>query len=356
MQLNNKEIDKTAIFFVMNYWAAGGTEKVFEDVIRILEKKSDLVFYLFLINRSDNGKYVFPKNVTIIEGIHNLYRIKQKYKKIVAVNFSGYWKSGLVCYLLFHKYISWCHNNPYILRKARTGKLNFFLLKKSIRLVCICKEQLQIFREEFNFPDNMILIYNSVNVDKIDNLATEELNVHYDFFLMSARFELIQKDYITLINAYDLLDESYKEKYKLVLIGTGPDFEIVKDYIESKKLSNNVILPGFESNPYKWMKRATANILCSNYEGFSIVALESLAIDKPFIITDYKTGAREISGDGKYAYITPMKDSLSLNHAMLDVINGSYKSNNLGRQFIEEEFSYEMFEKRINNLFSELVV
>ena len=62
-----------------------------------------------------------------------------------------------------------------------------------------------------------------------------------------------------------------------------------------------IIFMGSKQNPYPYFKISDCVILTSDYEGYPVVFLESMILNKPIITTkvsDYK----EI--DGKYGYVT----------------------------------------------------
>lgn len=349
-------LQKVSFIFIMNKWLGGGTERVLENIVPCLSNSFEQSkIYLYLIERLNKSLYSLPENIILIESINELLRIKKDNSRKVVVNFSGYWKSGAVAFFIFKKYISWCHNNPYILRKAKTGIFNFWLLKKSQKIVVICKEQEEILRNVYNFKNSMELIYNAVDIDKIQNLSlSEKLNFNSKYFLMSARFEIAQKDFFTLLEAYSLLDEEIQDNVKLVLIGTGPDENIIKKMAKDLGIEKNVYFMGFQNNPYVWMRNAEACILSSNYEGFSLVVIEEMIMKKNVILTDYHTGAREVSNEGKNAIIIPMRNSLEMKNALESIVTNKINKEELiynAYNFAENNFSIKVFHNKIKQLF-----
>jgi glycosyltransferase involved in cell wall biosynthesis len=361
MQNRTEITDKVSFFFIMNTWIGGGTERVFENIISCLKNSfPNSRIFLFLIDRVDIKLYKLPSGVIIINDVIKLLKEKELNKQPVVINFSGYWKSGFVSFLIFHKYISWCHNNPDILRKAKTGILNFFFLKRSQEIVCVCKEQIDILKNKYNFKNRISLIYNVVDANDIKRKSNEIL-VEVEkgrYFLMSARFELKQKDFLTLIKAYDLLHYDIKANYKLVLLGNGPDENKIRCCIEELGLSQYVILPGYDHNPYRWMKNAVANILCSNYEGFSVVVIEAMLCESPVILTEYHTGSNEISDSGKNAILIPIGDPKSLSVAMQKIVADSNFSKSLvcsAIKYVNSNFSEAQYQSKIESLFIKII-
>lgn len=183
-------------FFILTYWLGGGTEKVFENIAKVLSENN--LVYLFVINGFDKEKYTLESNVKLLENKRMLR--KHITKNSVIVNFSGDWKSSLASAFLSKKIISWIHCNPHTMHGARTGLLNFWLLKRSERIVCVCNEQKEILQNEFGFKNDFTVIYNSVDFDSVREKANEKLNVKYKYFLMVARIDFNSKDFFTVID------------------------------------------------------------------------------------------------------------------------------------------------------------
>jgi len=68
-------------------------------------------------------------------------------------------------------------------------------------------------------------------------------------------------------------------------------------------------MPGFVSNPYKYMGKANVFVLSSIYEGFANVLVEALACGIPVVSTDCESGPREILDNGKYGKLVPVGDA-----------------------------------------------
>ena len=71
-------------FFILTYWLGGGTEKVFENIAKVLSENN--LVYLFVINGFDKEKYTLESNVKLLENKRMLR--KHITKSSVIVNFS----------------------------------------------------------------------------------------------------------------------------------------------------------------------------------------------------------------------------------------------------------------------------
>lgn len=346
--------------FILTAWAGGGTEKVFENVAScIIKNIPESKIYLYVVNGFDREKYSVAPYVEVITSKSQL-RSLAKETYIVAVNFSGDWKSGRVSKRFFKDYISWIHQNPFTMKKARTSLINFPLLKKSKRIVCVCKEQKEILESNFHFKNEIDVIYNSVDFKKIKSFSAIPLeNIDYKYILMTARIDFASKDFYTVIAAYSSLPKTLQENYKLVFLGDGPDRKKLESYIRKKvssEIQKNIILKGFDKNPYRYMKNASVNILSSKTEGFGVAIIEAMSLDCPEILTNYKTGAKEVSDNGKNAILVETGNKEEMANAIEKVLTDSNYKNKLvnSASIFVKQFYQENIEKLLVSFFESL--
>lgn len=106
-----------------------------------------------------------------------------------------------------------------------------------------------------------------------------------------------EKGYDLLIKAVSEID---KRKYKLQIIGEGPERDILQNLINKFNLKNNVKLLGLKKNIYPFLKKADLSINCSYFEGFPNVVIESLSCGVPVLCSESYGGINEILDYGKY--------------------------------------------------------
>ena len=100
-----------------------------------------------------------------------------------------------------------------------------------------------------------------------------------------------QKNHALLLHAFKQLNLPDTE---LWLIGKGPREEQIRLLAENMGIGHKVRFLGFQSNPYKYLRRAHCYVCASNYEGFPNVLLEAIACSLPVVSVDCKFGPREI--------------------------------------------------------------
>jgi glycosyltransferase involved in cell wall biosynthesis len=153
-------------------------------------------------------------------------------------------------------------------------------------------------------PASFKAIYNPFDFNQIKSLAAKPFELPIN---------LISKDYLLHIGAFtlqqkrqDLLIEAFalsKLKCKLVLLGKGKDEDKIRNLIKHFGVSDRVVLAGFQTNPFPWIKHARLFVLSSDYEGFGNVLIEAMILGTPALSTDCPSGPGEI-------FINDMKDSL----------------------------------------------
>ncbi len=116
----------------------------------------------------------------------------------------------------------------------------------------------------------------------------------------------VQKDFPTLLQAFARLRA--RRPARLMILGEGPERGKLEGMVRSLRLEADVSLPGFVTNPYAYMARASLFVLSSLYEGLPTVLIEALCCGIPVVSTDCPSGPREILKDGKYGQLVPVGD------------------------------------------------
>lgn len=143
-----------------------------------------------------------------------------------------------------------------------------------------------------------------------------------------------QKNHDLLIRAFARVREHMQAR--LVIIGDGNQKPELEALIKRLGLQDAVALLGFDHNPYKYVSRASLFVLSSNFEGFGLVLVESLALGCPVVSTDCPDGPREILDDGRYGTLVPVDDEAALASAIEKALAADHDVDLLkwrGREF-----------------------
>jgi glycosyltransferase involved in cell wall biosynthesis len=168
-------------------------------------------------------------------------------------------------------------------------------------------------------PARINVIYNPVDCRRIAELAAQDLDHPWfqpgqpPVVLAAGRLHR-QKDYPTLLQAFARLRR--RKTSRLVIIGEGPERARLASLAAQLGISEEVQLPGFQTNPFAYMARAGVFALSSAWEGLSNVLIEALACGCPVVSTDCPHGPAEVLDSGKYGTLVPVADPAALAQAL----------------------------------------
>lgn len=118
-------------------------------------------------------------------------------------------------------------------------------------------------------------------------------------------------------------------KVKWYLIGFGIDEELICQKIIEAQMEEYVIVLGKKVNPYPYIKACDIYLQPSRYEGKCVSVVEAQILNKPVIITNYKTSGSQLK-DGYDGIIVPMD-----NEGCAEGIVSVLKDKNLQKRLIE---------------------
>lgn len=128
-----------------------------------------------------------------------------------------------------------------------------------------------------------------------------------------------QKDFATLLHAFDRVRQRHPAR--LLILGEGGERPALERLVDELGLRDSVHLPGFVTNPYAYMAKASVFVLSSVHEGLPTVLIEALACGTPVVSTDCPSGPREILDNGRYGTLVPVGDAEALAEAILHTLD-----------------------------------
>lgn len=104
----------------------------------------------------------------------------------------------------------------------------------------------------------------------------------------------------------------------LLILGKGKsgEEERIRALIAELGLQDRVIMPGYQLNPYPFIRNAKALILASDGEGLPRVLIEALLLETPVISVDCPSGPKEILSGSLAPFLIPMQDEGALANAI----------------------------------------
>ena len=128
-----------------------------------------------------------------------------------------------------------------------------------------------------------------------------------------------QKNFELLIKAFSKV--RLQRKARLIILGDGARKEKFINMAHDLGIADDVQLPGFDPNPYTYLRHAALFVLSSNWEGSPNVLTEALAIGCPVVSTDCPSGPRETLQGGKYGSLVPMDDEDAMTQAIIETLD-----------------------------------
>ena len=195
------------------------------------------------------------------------------------------------------------------------------------------------------------VIYNPVVTPEITTMSLEPLaqdwlnNSEIPIILGTGRLNQ-QKDFSNLIKAFAIVRK--QQSAYLVILGEGQERQMLETLVKNLGLEADVFLPGFVTNPYAYMKKASVFVLSSAWEGFGNVLVEAMACGTSVVSTDCPSGPKEILAGGKYGKLVPIRDSVALAKAIISSLAKPFDSDALRSR--AADFSVEQISDQYLNL------
>jgi len=109
---------------------------------------------------------------------------------------------------------------------------------------------------------------------------------------------------------------------RLVILGEGPERPHLERLAAELGVAADVDLPGFDPNPFRYMRRAGVFVLSSRYEGLPNVLIQAMACGCPVVSTDCPSGPSEILDGGRYGALAPVDDVEAMAQAIAQALSG----------------------------------
>ena len=205
-------------------------------------------------------------------------------------------------------------------------------------------------------PNRMTVIPNGVSTltDIPANGHIEASEIPSDIFTIGfiGRVEW-EKGVHHILDALTLLP---KDRYRLVIVGTGSQIPSLRAKIERKGLGDHVTFLGYVSSQEKTRLLNTfdAVVVPSSYEPFGIVALEAGAAKVP-LVTSSVGGLRDVVPNDSYGYPLDQVDGESIAGAIRSIQEFPHQADEKASRLahrVREEFSWTSVVEKTDSLYA----
>ncbi|TGD57139.1 glycosyltransferase [Flavobacterium humi] len=301
------------ILHLINDLGSGGAEKLLTDILPIMKEEGHEVSLIILNQYNSLGVYkekLKNTGVTLIDFKKSFYSPVNIFYLIKLLRKEGY---DIVHAHLFPSFYHLALASPFLPKKTKLvctehnvqnnrrkygylRPIDKWVYNRYNKVICITdlvEESLHEWLSQFR---KSIVINNGVNLREISlaqkNIAKEDynfINFNKKNILMVGRFNLIQKNHTSLVEAVALLGK----EYHVYFAGTGSDMDAIKEIVSRLEIEDQVHFLGLRTDVYQLMHLMDLNVLSTHYEGLSGVTLEGLASGRPFIGSDVE-GVKDV--------------------------------------------------------------
>lgn len=314
------------------------------NVVVILEEKKGI--FLPQVNKNvlvKELKVANNKNIVIRKTINLLRKLKFTIFNYHNYDFSccyaTYSLSGNKLARIASKNSAlYIHSNYKYVYKEEQELRNFFT-KRNINefshLIFVSNEAKEDFLKIYpQLANKTVVINNFIDIKKVEKLSKEKITVkkskNKKLFVFVGRLDDSSKKVTRALTLVKKIKD-----IELWIIGDGPDRKMYEDYTKKLKIENQVTFFGQKINPYPYMQEADYIILTSDYEGFPVIYLESIALNKE-IITTIDASDDEINMGKDYAYIVS-KDEKEMVLEVEKILNTKNKAKKIALAKIQKE-------------------
>ena len=354
------------ILFFIHDLGQGGAEKVLVNLVNHLDRSKFNISVTALFGGGVNEQFlksdvhfntVFPKEIPGNSKFMKLLTPKQLHTICVKEHYDieiSYLEGPTAriisgCQDNSTKLVSWIHVEQHTLNKLAAA---FRSKKEAIRCynrfdhtVCVSKYVYEDFCKILNLKKPCSVLYNTVESEQIQKLSKEnaaELEDDGKLRLIAVGTLKQSKGYMRLLR---IVKRLCNEKYPvhMYILGIGPLQQEMENYILQNKLQSSVKMLGYQTNPYKYVRRCDLFVCASFAEGFSTAATEALIVGTPVCSVDV-SGMKEMLGERNEFGIVTSNDENSLYEGIKKLLDDEellkhYRKQSLirGAKFSTEE-------------------
>ena len=162
------------------------------------------------------------------------------------------------------------------------------IVNYAVAFIGVSKGVTEDFNQKYN-TKKCSTIYNFLQPLERNSI---EIDLPQEYILYLGRLDEKTKNFSLMFEAFKGI--SLPKGVKLVIMGEGPDKQLMENMIDSLGICEDVLFLPYSSNIYAPLSKAKFLILTSRHEGFPMVLIEALSVGTPVVSVDCHSGPSEI--------------------------------------------------------------
>ena len=208
--------------------------------------------------------------------IHAQYP-RENYIAILARNFGCKAKIVFTSHLIMEQPLPW-------------KLLNRIFTPKNHAVLTVCTYGREVLERNGVAKDKIRIVFNGVDAaaaPKRDRAVLSEFGIREEEKVVTilTRFSE-EKGVPFLLRAIAKLKEKTTVPFRLLLVGTGPDFDRDKELVPQLGIEDKVVLTGFRTDTAALLAASDIYLNSSSSEAMSFAILEALGAGLPLVLTD----------------------------------------------------------------------
>lgn len=197
----------------------------------------------------------------------------------------------------------------------------------STQVIAVAKGVEQDLITGLGLPPRMVrTIYNPIVGPDVERLAAAPL--HDPWFAPGAPPVVLgvgrlahEKDFSSLLRAFAQVRAS--RPVRLVILGEGAERASLEALGQNLGIAQDLRLPGFEQNPFRFMSRSSVFALSSIFEGLPGALIQAMACGCRVVSTDGPGGSREVlqGCERSHGRLVPTRDPAALADAIASMLD-----------------------------------
>ena len=261
------------------------------------------------------------------------------------------------------------HGWSFNMRVSPFFKFVFRLVEKSLalftdKIVCVSNfEKKTAISGGICSPNKIEVVYNGVDVaglqEKIaaSKVTRESLGIPHEAYVVGMVGRISkQKAPDVFVKIAKKIKESIPNAF-FVIVGGGPDQELIEKQIRSFELSDAFLITGWVSNPHDYMALFDQPVLLSRWEAFGLALVEYMASRKAVVCTN-ADAMPEIVKSEENGIVVNVDDCESAARAVVRLFNDEKLRENMSNRALEmakQSFDLSYTVEKMSDLFKKMV-